>query len=159
VSEFSQEINEPYQEYIEISKYGTLYLLGIPKKNIKKNVVFVATGGFQDQCILKEEPLDPTYKDGALGTTCKRITTDMDEIAQALVTEEYVHQKDQKEYVGVMTYDKDGLLNPESGLKVFPFIIPTDEKRYQEWQAKWKDLTARLAQHIERERSQIWGLS
>jgi hypothetical protein len=159
VSEFSQEINELYQEYIEISKYGTLYLLGIPKKNIKKNVVFVATGGFQDQCILKEEPLDPTYKDGALGTTCKRITTDMDEIAQALVTEEYVHQKDQKEYVGVMTYDKDGLLNPESGLKVFPFIIPTDEKRYQEWQAKWKDLTARLAQHIERERSQIWGLS
>jgi hypothetical protein len=146
VSEFSQEINKLYEEYIEISKYGTLYLLGIPKKNIKKNVVFVATGGFQAQCAIKQ------HAEGVVETT-----TDMDEIAHALVTEEYVHQKDQKEYVGIMTYDKDGLLNPDSGLKAFPFIISTDEKRYQEWQAKWNDVTARLAQRIEQERSQIWG--
>jgi hypothetical protein len=137
--EFAQEFVQLREEYIKISKYGTLYVLGIPKETIDQNVVYVQPCGYADQCTIQG---------------CA--TKDMKKIAAALVTDEYVTQKDFKQYVGTMTRDNNGLLNPKSGLKVFPFMIPVDKKQYQEWQAKWKNATARLAKRVEQERNQLW---
>lgn len=130
-AEFTVELEQLQREYLGLSKYGTLYLIGVPKETVHLNVVAAKAFGYI-------QPLTVGwYK-----------TTDMQKIAPALLTDSYVEPTDTKEYVAIMTHDEHGWLNPACGVKMFPMIIATSEEKKTEFENKWKSFETRLRMRI-----------
>lgn len=135
---FEHELHQLYEEYVALSKYGTLYQIGVPEHKISRTVRPVISGGFKT-CL-------------NVGDEC---TEDMCKIARAFKDPKN-HPGDENEFVMLMTYDEDGGMNVRSGIKIKAYMIPTDEVKYQAWQAKWEDLKLRIKAEVECARSADW---
>jgi hypothetical protein len=127
--QFVPRITELARDYREnVSKYGTLYQLAIPKQIVHKNVISVKSGGFIKHLSVYGES-----------------TTDMQKIATALLTPNYVQPSDKKEYVLLMTQDPDGGGNPESGIRVAPHMIAHSKEALDAWKKEWDATLQELA--------------
>jgi hypothetical protein len=101
---FADELKQLQQEHDNLSKYGEMLQIAVPKDNVDKSVYYTTSGG------PKKEFVSTSGGEKVITTDIKTILTDLDKKPQDIA-----------EFVLVETRDKLGGLNPESGIKVFSY--------------------------------------
>ena len=126
---YKQELETLHEEFVQLSEQGVCMLIAIPKATIHKHIYIAAPGGLKRSIFIEG----------------KMETRDMHLIMETLTkTPEKIVNIDKIEFCIPMTYDKKGGLNPESGIKVFPFDS-ADPVKFKDWQQRRDDLFARIA--------------
>ncbi len=105
-NKYKTRLEHLQQEYSQLTPYGTCMLIAIPKETIHKHVYLAIPGGYKKAITLKS------------GTSIHDIRDIMAIVQKA---PELIIDTDQLEFCIPMTTDKNGGLNPESGIKIFPF--------------------------------------
>ena len=141
---FNKELQEIQDGYKKLSKYGNVMLVAIPQDSINKLVYPAYPHGLRKNLSIKGVD-----------------NTDMDVIMKILAQEPQCLDADNSlEFCLTMT-EKDGGMDPYSGIKVFP-IISGDKAQLEELQKKENELFARIRFAIEekiRSSQKVLGVS
>jgi hypothetical protein len=125
--QYADALSKLKEEHDELTQYGELLQILIPKDTVDKTVYYTTSGGPR-----KEYQLS----DGTKTTDTKTILKDIDE-----------HPVDVAEFVGIVTNDKYGLLNPDSGVKIYSRNV-VDPQKMALFREKEKQLFDRIKQSI-----------
>lgn len=106
-NKYDQQLRSLYDQFNKLSKYGACILIAIPKKTAHKQVYIAEPGGYKKKVELRgANPI-----------------TDIHTLADYLQNKpETIFDIDNIEFCILMTFDKKGGLNPESGIKFFSYI-------------------------------------
>lgn len=107
-----QEIEQLAEDYANLSSYGNILLIAIPKDKIYKYVYLCKSGGLQQPLAKKD------------GTQITDIRVAMETL---LKDPESLVDSDQVEFCLIMTQIKGGL-DPSTGIQIFPFLSGDPEK-------------------------------
>lgn len=122
--QFKDKIAELEKDYKTLSKYGTALVVAVPKDKIHKNIIAVEPGG-----ALKKVEIGEYSATGNIETIMRALREDTGSVTDS----------DSLEFCLIMTADKDGGLNPASGIKIIPVMAASDEK-LQELKKKEQEL-------------------
>ena len=123
---FADELKQLQEEHDNLSKYGEMLQVAIPKDNVDKSVYYTTSGG------PKKEFISTGDGEKVTTTDIKTILADLDKNPQDIA-----------EFVLVETRDKLGGLNPESGIKVFSYNV-VDPAVWTAFKEKEKALFERI---------------
>ncbi len=103
---YQSRLRQLYNEYKSLNQYGTCILIAVPKSTIHKHLYTAVSGGGKRAVDIKGHGY--TYDIRLILKTIEE-------------SPELIKDTDQLEFCIPMTTDKNGGLNPESGIKIFPF--------------------------------------
>lgn len=128
---YQKEIEQLAQDYKNLSKYGNMILIAIPKDKIYKYVYLCSSGGIQAP-LRKEDGPD---------------ITDIRIAMEALLKDpDSLRDSDQIEFCLIMTQQKGGL-DPSTGIQIYP-LLSGDPKRLKVLQDREKILLDRITVDI-----------
>ena len=134
---YEKQLQELEQEYQGLSKYGSMVVIGVPEDKLADSVCLTASDGWKVK----------VYIEG-IGET--------DDIKTIITTLRHAPEKikdsDRMEFALIMTQDKHGGLNPESGIKVHMFDA-ADPEKLAVFRKKEHLLLEQIKQEIEQEKS------
>ncbi len=130
---YENQLNELEQEHKNISKYGQFLLFAIPKKKIENYVFPVISGGQKAKIFIE-----------GIGDT-----DDIKIVMEKLLNnhEKIKYGTNVIEFALVKTWDHEGSLNPESGIKVFAFNA-ADPEKMKAFNKKQNQLLRQITQEI-----------
>jgi hypothetical protein len=126
-----QEIEQLAQDYNNLSKYGNMLLIAVPKDKIYKYVYLCKSGGLQ-------KPLEK--KDGT------QITDIRIAMETLLKTPETLKDSDRVEFCLIMTQQKGGL-DPSTGIQIYP-LLSGDPEKLKALQAREKVLLDKITADV-----------
>ncbi len=130
---FNKRLQDLYDRFNKLSTYGACILIAIPKETAHKQVYIARPGGYK-------------RKVGLNNTT--NTIADMHTLADYLQNKpEAIADIDQIEFCIPMTFDKKGGLNPQSGIKYFPYIA-ADSQLLNEYYRAQEQLFDRIKYEI-----------
>lgn len=137
-SKYKIELKSLYKKFNELSKYGACILIAVPKESAQKQIYTAFPGGYKRTIWLKD----------IFGLSW-RWTNDVKYLFDLLHTNpSKIGDIDQIEFCIPMTADTYGGLNPESGIKMFPFIA-TDSQKLADYYQEQHELFERIKKDIE----------
>lgn len=132
---YKKELNALEERHNKLSSFGNTLLIAVPKEKINDVAFVAAPGGYKKTVSIE-----------GMGQT-----SDMHLIMDTLQTNPLkVANFDQNEFCLLMTADKHGGLNPESGIKFFQ-VNTVNPERWQEFKEKEQALFTKIAQDIKKE--------
>ena len=126
-----KEIEQLAQDFINLSSYGNMLLIAVPKDKIYKYVYLCKSGGLQ-------KPLKK--KDGT------QITDVRIAMETLLKNPEHIVDSDQIEFCLIMTQIKGGL-DPSSGIQIYP-LLSGDPEKLKALQAREKILLDKITADV-----------
>jgi len=130
--QYKKQLKKLEKKNTELTQYGNLLLFAIPKDKIN-DLVYLTT----DDDSRKNIHIDGIGK-----------TDNITEIMETLRNNpEKISDTDKTEFALIKTYDKNGGLNPESGVKVFNFNA-VDPAEWQAYRTKENKLFEQIRQSI-----------
>ena len=143
---YEKQLQELEQKYKELSKHGSMVVIGVPEDRLANCVYLTTSGGPKKKIHIKgisETPIE------GIGET--------DDIKAIITTlrnaPEKIKDSDQMEFALIMTQDKHGGLNPESGIKVHMFDA-VDPEKLAAFKEKESLLLEQIKQEIRQEKSE-----
>ncbi len=134
---YEKQLQGLEQEHQGLSKHGSMVVVGVPENKLADSVYFTTSGG----------PKKKIHIEG-IGET-----DDIKAIIRTLRhAPEKIKDSDQMEFALIMTQDKHGGLNPESGIKVHLFDA-ADPERLAVFRKKESLLLEQIKQEIRQEKS------
>lgn len=129
---YSAEIDKLANDYAELSRFGNLLLIAVPKDSIKKYVYLAESGG-----------MPRTINIQGIGQT-----SDINVIMETLNNNpEKMEETDKLEFCMIMTQHKGGL-DPATGIQIHPFVSGLPEK-VKELQIRETALFAKMKADIQ----------
>ena len=137
---YEKQLEELEQEYKGLSKFGSMVVIGVPEDRLADSVYLTTLGG-------------PKKKIGIDGIGIGKID-DIKTIIAALryAPPERTKDSDCLEFALIMTQDKHGGLNPDSGIKVHMFDA-ADPEKLAVFRKKESLLLEQIKQEIRQEKS------
>ena len=134
---YEKQLQELEQEYKGLSNYGSMVVIGVPEDKLADSV-YLATGSGQ-KVKMDIEGIGETDDIKTIITTLRHAP-------------EKIKDSDKMEFALIMTQDKHGGLNPESGIKVHMFDA-ADPEKLAVFREKESLLLEQIKQEIEQEKS------
>ncbi len=135
---YEKQLQELEQEYKGLSKYGSMVVIGVPEDKLADSVYLATDFGQKVKMYIE-----------GIGET--------DDIKTIIVALRYalperIKNSDLLQFVLIMTQDKHGGLNPESGIKVHLFDA-ADPEKLAVFRKKESLLLEQIKQEVEQEKS------
>ena len=128
---YQQEIEQLTEDYANLSGYGNMLLIAVPKDKIYKYVYICKSGGLQQPLMKKD------------GTQITDIRIAMETL---LKNPEQIVDSDQIEFCLIMTQIKGGL-DPSSGIQIYP-LLSGDPEKLKALQAREKILLDKITADV-----------
>lgn len=134
---YKKELDTLEMEHQQLSKYGNLLLIAVPKEKIN-DAAFIA---YPSGVLKKQVTINGIGQTSDLNLILPTLQSDPTKIREF----------DRNEFCLLMTDDKQGGLNPKSGIKFFQFNT-VEQKQWEEFKAKEQALFNKIAQDIRLEK-------
>ncbi|MEX0940076.1 MAG: hypothetical protein WDZ41_01850 [Candidatus Babeliales bacterium] len=145
---FSQEIEQLEIDYINLNhnNSGTAVLIAVPKEILSKSVYLSQSGAIKSHVMINDKETND------IELIMKTLRSDPEQILQrSFWSDDWVfYNSDQLEFCLVMTQDKKGGLNPESGIQIIPFNA-VGEDEWKAFKKKEEALFEKIKMAIQKE--------